>query len=91
MKKNWHIAGIAIISAVSLFMMRHLSFLSQGDGRPATDSHGNKTVRLPAPEHKGDTSLEEAIFQRRSIRSFRDEPLNKKDVSQLLWAAAGKT
>ena len=90
-KKNWNIAGIAIIAAVSLFMMWHLSFLRQGDGRPAADSPGNKTVQLPAPEHKGETSLEEAIFQRRSIRSFRDEPLNTRNVSQLLWAAAGKT
>ena len=30
--------------------------------------------------------VEEAISKRKSIRSFRDEPLSKEDINQLLWA-----
>jgi SagB-type dehydrogenase family enzyme len=35
--------------------------------------------------------VEEAIFRRRSIRHYQDEPLTLEEVSQLLWAAGGKT
>lgn len=52
---------------------------------------GGKSVRLPLPRHRGEVSLEEAIFKRRSIRSYRDEPLTLEEVSQLLWSAGGKT
>jgi SagB-type dehydrogenase family enzyme len=49
------------------------------------------TIRLPEPRYKGEVSVEEAIFQRRSIRNYQDEPLTLEEVSQLLWAAGGKT
>ena len=48
-------------------------------------------VSLPPPRHAGEMSVEEAIFRRRSIRRFIDEPLTLQDVSQLLWSAGGKT
>ena len=49
------------------------------------------TVALPEPRLKGSVSLEEAIYRRRSVRTFRDEPLDLAAVSQILWAAGGKT
>jgi SagB-type dehydrogenase family enzyme len=54
-----------------------------------TSAH-TKEIKLPPPEYKGRVSVEEAIFRRRSVRSFRAEPLTIKEVSQLLWAAGGK-
>jgi SagB-type dehydrogenase family enzyme len=48
-------------------------------------------ISLPSPRHTGEMSVEEAIFRRRSIRRFTDEPLTLKEVSQLLWSAGGKT
>lgn len=48
-------------------------------------------IKLPPPRHTGEMSVEEAIFRRRSIRRFIDEPLTLEQVSQLLWAAGGKT
>lgn len=50
-----------------------------------------KIVKLPSPKYKSDTSAEEAIFKRRSIRRYKDEALGLQEVSQLLWAAGGKT
>ena len=49
------------------------------------------TIKLPSPRHRGELSVEEAIFRRRSIRRYKDEPLTLEEVSQLLWAAGGKT
>lgn len=46
---------------------------------------------LPGPRYDSDTSVEEALLRRRSIRSYRDTPLTLAEVSQLLWAAQGVT
>jgi SagB-type dehydrogenase family enzyme len=52
---------------------------------------GAEVVKLPTPEYKGKISVEQAIFERRSVRSFKNTPLTLAEVSQLLWAAGGKT
>ncbi len=36
-------------------------------------------------------TLDEALFQRKSVRTFRDDPLTLEEVSSLLHAAGGKT
>jgi SagB-type dehydrogenase family enzyme len=48
-----------------------------------------ETLQLPPPRLKGNLSLEEAICQRRSVRSYLDEPLADEVLGQLLWAAQG--
>ena len=48
-------------------------------------------MKLPDPKYQGKISLEQAIFQRRSIRNYKDEALSLEDVSQILWSAQGKT
>lgn len=50
-----------------------------------------KEIRLPQPLTRGKVSVEEAISQRRSQRSFRDKDLSLDDISQLLWAGQGIT
>jgi len=53
---------------------------------------GNLTqIKLPSPQLKGKTSLEEAIARRRSIRRYKLEPLTLSQVSQILWSAQGIT
>jgi SagB-type dehydrogenase family enzyme len=50
-----------------------------------------KTVKLPAPKLKGEMSVEEAIKQRRCVRSYKDKALTLETLSQLLWSADGRT
>jgi len=48
-------------------------------------------IRLPAPRSKGPLSLEEALWQRHSVRAYTDQPLSLEDIAQLFWAAQGVT
>ena len=48
-------------------------------------------IELPAPRFEGTVSIEAALKNRRSIRSYTEAPLTLADVSQLLWAAYGIT
>ncbi|MBN2537648.1 SagB/ThcOx family dehydrogenase [candidate division WOR-3 bacterium] len=48
-------------------------------------------VRLPEPARAGAVSVEQALWQRRSVREFADEPLALEQVGQLCWATYGIT
>ena len=51
-----------------------------------------ETIQLPEPDLDGYLTLERAIRQRRSVRSFcKDEILPTHSVSQILWSAQGVT
>ncbi len=51
----------------------------------------SNTITLPTPQRDGPHSLENAIAERRSVREFRNEPIDLKDIAQLLWAGQGVT
>ena len=52
---------------------------------------GGLAVNLPSPSLDGEMSVERAIADRRSVRSYGGEPLPLARLSQLLWAAQGIT
>lgn len=79
--KSFLAAGIAYIGTLILTILTVMG----AEGDPGL------VIELPEPRLTGDTSVEEALFTRRSIREYRDEPLTLSDVSQLLWAAQGIT
>jgi SagB-type dehydrogenase family enzyme len=46
---------------------------------------------LPPPRLRGETSLEEALAARRSVRDYTDETLTRDEIGQLLWSMQGIT
>jgi len=48
-------------------------------------------MQLPRPVTKGTVSLEQAVHQRRTVRSFSSRAIEVQQLSQLLWAAQGIT
>jgi SagB-type dehydrogenase family enzyme len=48
-------------------------------------------VKLPSPRQDSGVSVEQALQSRRSVREYADQSLTLVEISQLLWAAQGKT
>jgi SagB-type dehydrogenase family enzyme len=48
-------------------------------------------IVLPVPSHDSDTSIEEALWGRRSTRNFSGEAITLEQLGQLLWAGQGIT
>ena len=51
----------------------------------------DEVINLPEPQYDSDVSIEQSLLNRRSTRSYTNEPLTLQEVSQLLWAAQGTT
>lgn len=65
---------------------------TNGDNLSMDDqSSDSNIIKLPAPQYDSNTSVEQALLNRRSIRSFSDESITLNDLSQLLWAGYGIT
>jgi SagB-type dehydrogenase family enzyme len=58
------------------------------NGAPAPEGI---SIPLPGPAYDSDTSVEQALLQRRSVRDFAEGSLTLAQVGQLLWAAQGIT
>jgi SagB-type dehydrogenase family enzyme len=48
-------------------------------------------IKLPQPQIKGNMSVEQAMHDRRSIRTYTNMSLSLEDISQLMWVAQGIT
>lgn len=84
----------ALVSIVAVTCMATLTFLVLASPKihsKTTSRQGSETIKLSEPRYVSNTSVEEALSRRRSIRSYEDGPLTLRDLSQLLWAAQGVT
>lgn len=61
------------------------------DPREAGGAAVTNRIDLPQPDTSGGGSLADALSQRRSIREYEQEPLEMREISQLLWSAQGIT
>ena len=62
-----------------------------GTGESVSPAGESASIALPEPVNDSDTSVEEALRERRSVRDYRREALTLKQVGQLLWSAQGVT
>ncbi len=78
---------IGLIALVGLIILAVAAIALPGNSK--MDASG--VVKLPAPRTDGGISVEKALSERRSIRSFKNESLTIDEIGQLLWAAQGIT
>jgi len=80
------VAVVVVMAGVTAVALR------AGDGMVARDDPVRvvPALALPSPRTDGETSLEEAILRRGSVREFDPEPLTLGQLGQLLWAAQGE-
>ncbi|CAB49164.1 SagB/ThcOx family dehydrogenase [Pyrococcus abyssi] len=84
-KLAWFTILIVILGSVAILVKPYLG-TSEWEAKS-----GGEVIKLPEPRLRGEMSVEEAIARRRSIRTYKDEPLTIEELSQLLWAAQGIT
>ena len=58
-------------------------------GVMAGPAPSDSVVKLPAPDTVGHVTVEQALWHRRSVRTFTGESLSLREAGQLLWAAQG--
>ena len=86
-RKACRLGGVLglILFALGLFRARHVFAGSRRMFKKG------EFMNLPGPILDGEVSLEKAIRERRTVRSFVDKPLMIAQLSQILWAAQGIT
>lgn len=53
------------------------------------ETQTDQEIKLPEPDKESKTSLETALLERKSVRSYSDQALGLAQAGQLLWAAQG--
>jgi SagB-type dehydrogenase family enzyme len=81
---------IFIVTAAAIFLST-IPVACSSNQQPAIIESQEIVLILPTPLYDSQTSVEEALLERRSVRSYADEPLTLAELSQLLWAAQGIT
>ncbi len=88
MKRNNYLSFA--IFAVGLIFAFNL-FCQETRKETPLQNSAPEIIQLPTPRYDSETSLEEALLKRRSVRSYKKDPLTVSDISQILWAAQGIT
>lgn len=89
--ESTRLPAATVITVAALFLLRPFGDLSTASSPGAFEPKREGKIMLPTPSYAGKISVEEAIKQRRTIRSFRSSSLTLSQLSQLLWAAQGIT
>jgi nitroreductase len=75
MKKNGYF--ILLMVGWCLFIFPSFGISAEGD------------IKLTQPSLSSNVSIEKAFSERRSLRTYKNEPLTLNELSQLLWAGQG--
>jgi SagB-type dehydrogenase family enzyme len=80
------------IGMVILPLLAGVLLLPAGCGKTEASSPAAESmIALPEPAHDSETSVEEALLNRRSVRSFSGKTMTLAQLGQLLWAGQGIT
>ena len=83
---------LLVVGAIGVTLHQVVFVQAECEGVQCSEpQYAKEYILLPSPRHSSKISVEEAILRRRSVRRFADAPLTLEEVSQLLWAAGGKT
>jgi SagB-type dehydrogenase family enzyme len=90
-RKGWK----AIIVVIVILAVTGVAFYVYYFSTPTTSGSNPRVVQsvvnLPTPITSGQMSVETALQERRSVRTYSNQSLTLTDISQLLWAAQGIT
>ena len=81
------VISVAIISGIGFGFVIFIFQNEREEPHHIPVAEHNAEIKLPEPVKDSDTSIEEALLERRSIRQYKDDPLTLAEVSQLLWSA----
>jgi SagB-type dehydrogenase family enzyme len=90
-RPNQSLAVTVLLVALSATACAWTGTPTTGSARRSAQVSTENAIALPTPRTNSETSLEAALLGRRSVRSYRDEPLALAEIGQLLWAAQGIT
>jgi SagB-type dehydrogenase family enzyme len=91
---NWRLAALFLLLLILItggVLMISTHSDSAAPAAPSEAAALGPAIELPPPNRVGSMPVEQALFERRSIRAYQDSPLTLSELSQLLWAAQGVT
>jgi len=78
-----------LIGMAAILLFAGSPCCNQQKGNAMESQKSDQSISLPAPAKSGDVSVETALQQRRSVRSYAPEPLVLEDIAQLLIIMGG--
>lgn len=89
-RRKWTLLLIGIAILILVFLVLPPTQLSHVTNT-GTRAKSGIEIKLPNPVFSSQTTIEEALKKRRSIRIYRSQSITLQEMSQLLWAAQGIT
>ena len=90
--KNWLFWLFCLVLFLAFPVWNSITSGNAANSDVLTQVEGQRlTYILPLPRTDSDISVEKALANRRSHRSFQDRALSAEQLSQILWAAYGVT
>ena len=84
-------AYIGVVAQVTVALWLTVNPAAPGRCESMSPSIPSRKIQLPEPRTDGDISVEQALQARRSVRSYKNDPLDLAEISQIVWSAQGLT
>ena len=86
-----HPAFIGMAARLAVVLLLVQTAAAPGRCESMSSASSTQIIQLPGPRTAGDMSVEAALQKRRSVRSYKTDPLDLAEISQLVWSAQGIT